>query len=533
MFNPSRMKSDRLFSTWRSDVPASLVVFLVAMPLCLGIALASGAPLISGLIAGIIGGVVVGLVSGSQLGVSGPAAGLAAIVLVAVQQLGSFPLFLTSVALAGVIQVALGYLRAGVIGYYFPNSVIKGMLAGIGLIIILKQIPHAVGDDKDWMGDESFDQNDKLNTFEELSYALQNPAFGAVAITLACIAVMILWERPFIKRIKALTFIPGPLLAVVLGTVLSRLFQGQPSLALADLHFVRLPDLSTGLGAALTFPDPAGLTNGLVWTTAVTIAIVASIETLLCVEATDKLDPEKRITPANLELKAQGLGNVISGLLGGLPITQVIVRSSANLQSGAQSKLSAILHGFLILLSLLLIPGLMNMIPLASLAAILLVTGYKLAKPSLFRTMYEQGWYIFIPFIVTVLGVVLIDLLKGVALGMCVGIIFVLRNSYLTPFHIEEDMDEDGPVRRVVLSEEVTFFNKASIQRVLTGIPPGTHLVLDADRTMNLDPDVLEIIHEAQEREKERGVKIELVCYRQPRKRSTSELIEAVVGRKN
>ena len=522
-----------LFSSWRSDVPASVVVFLVAVPLCLGIALASGAPLISGLIAGIIGGIVVGGASRSELGISGPAAGLAAIVLVAIQQLGSFELFLTAVALAGLMQIALGFLRAGVIAYYFPNSVIKGMLAGIGLIIILKQIPHAVGDDKDWMGDESFDQTDKLNTFEELWFALQNPAVGAVVITLACIAVMVLWERSFIKRVKALTFVPGPLLAVILGTVLSRLFQGQPTLALADLYFVGLPDLSSGIGAVLIFPDPAGLTNSLVWTTAITIAIVASIETLLCVEATDKLDPEKRITPTNRELKAQGLGNVISGLIGGLLITQVIVRSSANLQSGGRTKLSAMIHGVLILLSLLLIPGLMNMIPLASLAAILLITGYKLAKPSLFKSMYRQGWYIFIPFVVTVLGVVFLDLLKGVALGMCVGILFVLRNSYLTPFHIEDEADEEGPVRRVVLSEEVTFFNKASIQRVLTHLPPGTHLVLDADRTMNLDPDVLEIIHEAQQREQERGVKIELICHREPRRRSTDELINAVIGQKD
>ncbi len=521
-----------LFSSWRSDVPSSVVVFLVAMPLCLGIALASGAPLIAGLIAGIIGGIVVGLYSGSALGVSGPAAGLAAIVLTSIGQLGSFPLFLTSVALAGAIQLTLGILRAGVIAYYFPNSVIKGMLAGIGLIIILKQIPHAVGDDKDWMGDESYAQVDELNTFQELWFAVQNPAWGAVLITMACIAIMLLWERPFIKRFKALTYLPGPLLAVILGTVLSRLFGGQEGLMLADLHFVRLPDLSDGFGTALTFPDPAGLSNGLVWTTAITIAIVASLETLLCVEATDKLDPEKRITPANRELRAQGVGNILSGLVGGLPITQVIVRSSANMQSGARSKLSAVLHGALILLSLWLIPGLMNMIPLASLAAILIITGFKLAKPPLFTDMYKQGWYIFIPFLATVLGVVFIDLLKGVALGMCVGIFFVLRNSYLTPFHVVDDTDEDGPIRRVILSEEVTFFNKASIQRVLSRLPAGTHLVLDADRTMNLDPDVLEIIHEAQQREQERGVKIELVCHRTVTKRSTEELIEAVVGQR-
>ena len=452
--------------------------------------------------------------------------------LTAITQLGSFPLFLTAVVLAGLIQIALGYMRAGVIAYYFPNSVIKGMLAGIGVIIILKQIPHAVGDDKDWVGDESFDQSDKLNTFEELWYALQNPTIGAVIITLACIAIMLLWDRPFIKRIKALAFVPGPLLAVVLGTVLARIFDGQQHLALTSEHLVQLPDLSTGLSAVLTFPDPSGLLNPAVWTIALTVAIVASIETLLCVEATDKLDPEKRITPTNLELKAQGLGNVLSGLIGGLPITQVIVRSSANLQSGARSKLSAIMHGVLILLSVLLIPGLMNMIPLASLAAILLITGYKLAKPSLFKAMFTQGWYIFIPFIVTVLGVVFIDLLKGVALGMCVGIFFVLRNSYLTPFHVQDEKDAEGPVRRVILSEEVTFFNKASIQRTLAELPAGTHLVLDASRTMNLDPDVLEIIREAQQREQDHGVKIELVRIKQPRKRSTDELIEAVVGRK-
>ena len=523
-----------LFSSWRQDLPASLVVFLVAVPLCLGIALASGAPLISGLIAGIVGGVVVGAFSGSQLGVSGPAAGLAAIVLTSISQLGSFPLFLTAVVLAGVIQVALGYLRAGVIAYYFPNSVIKGMLAGIGVIIILKQIPHAVGDDKDWMGDESFDQSDKLNTFEELWYAIQNPTMGAVVIALVCIAIMILWEQPFIKRIRALTFVPGPLIAVIAGTIMARMFQGTPSLALADLHFVKLPDLSNGLGAALTFPDPAGLASSAVWTIALTIAIVASIETLLCVEATDKLDPEKRITPTNLELKAQGIGNALSGMIGGLPITQVIVRSSANLQSGARTKLSAIAHGVLILLSLLLIPGLMNQIPLASLAAILLVTGYKLAKPALFKAMYGQGWYNFIPFIVTVGGVVLIDLLKGVMLGMCVGILFVLRNSYLTPFHVDDEQDADGPVRRITLSEEVTFFNKASIQRTLAELPSGTHLVLDASRTMNLDPDVREIIQEAQHRGKERGVRIELIGERpNNRKKSTKQLIDAVIGRRD
>lgn len=502
------------FSDIKRDLPAAVVVFLVAVPLCLGIALASGAPLLSGLIAGVVGGIIVGMASGSQLGVSGPAAGLAAIVLSAIGQLGSFPLFLTAVVLAGIVQFVLGIARAGVIAYYFPSSVIKGMLAGIGVIIFLKQLPHAVGYDKDFEGDEAFLQKDAENTFSALVNMLGLVSPGAIAIALAGIALMVLWERPFVKRSKALSMFPGPLLAVLAGVLLAWLFQDRARFSVDAEHYVQLPDLSTGI-AALTFPDWSGLADTRVWVIALTIAVVASLETLLCVEATDKLDPEKRITPTDRELRAQGLGNAISGLLGGLPVTQVIVRSSANIQSGARTKLSAILHGVLILLSVLLIPDLMDRIPLASLAAILLITGYKLAKPALFRQMYAQGWYIFIPFMATVAGVVFIDLLKGVMLGMAVGVFFVLRNNYKTPFHFNAHKHVPGEPIRIELSEDVTFLNKASIMRTLAALPAGSHVIIDARRTVDLDPDVREIIHDEMIRAKEQGITIELTGFHQ------------------
>lgn len=492
-----------------------MVVFLVAVPLCLGIALASGAPLIAGLIAGVIGGIVVGAVSGSHVGVSGPAAGLAAIVLAAITQLGSFPLFLTAVVLGGAFQLALGIARAGVVAYYFPSSVIKGMLAGIGVIIVLKQLPHAVGYDKDYEGDLSFSQPDSENTFSELVRMLDSVSPGAIAITLAGMAIMLLWERPFIKRVKTLAFVPGPLLAVVAGTVLAALFQDETRIAIDAEHYVRLPDLSAGLAEAFTFPDWKGLGDPRVWTIALTMAVVASLETLLCVEATDKLDPEKRITPTDRELRAQGIGNMVSGLIGGLPITQVIVRSSANIQSGARTKLSAIAHGGLILLSVLLMPGLLNRIPLASLAAILLITGWKLAKPSLFKQMYAQGWYTFAPFLATVLGVVFIDLLKGVMLGMAVGIFFLLRTNFKTPFHFDARKHRPGQPIRIELSEDVTFLNKASIMRTLAALPRGAHVIIDASRTLDLDPDVREIIHDEMVRAREQGITIELTGFRQ------------------
>ncbi|MBK7554325.1 MAG: SulP family inorganic anion transporter [Flavobacteriales bacterium] len=522
------MKSTNLFATWRNDVPASLVVFLVAVPLCLGISLASGAPPFAGLIAGVIGGIVVGSASGSHLGVSGPAAGLAVIVASAIGQLG-LPAFLLAVVLAGVLQVVLGFLRAGVIAYYFPNSVIKGMLSGIGIIIILKQLPHAFGYDKDFEGDLNFYQRDQENTFSELVHVLDIITPGAVLTAAVCLGLLLLWETRLIKNVKALSSIPGPLLAVLAGILLGGVQGGFGTHGLDAEHYVDLPDLSVGF-SAFTLPDWSSFVDLRVWTVALTLAIVASLETLLCVEATDKLDPDKRITPTDRELRAQGLGNILSGLIGGLPITQVIVRSSANIQSGGRTKLSAILHGLLILLSVVLIPSVMEMIPLACLAAILLVVGYKLVKPVLFKQMWANGWPQFVPFIITILGVVFTDLLTGVLLGMGVGIFIVLRNNYLTPFHFDGDLTDSSKPIRIELSEEVTFFNKASIQRTLAALPIGTHVVIDAHRTVNLDPDVREIIDEVMVRAKDQGIQIELVGFHE-RPRKHTKVLAASVAR--
>ena len=470
----------------KADLPASVVVFLVAMPLCLGIALASGAPLFSGLIAGVVGGIVVGTASGSALGVSGPAAGLAVIVLTSIAQLGSFQTFLLAVVIAGLLQVALGYARAGVIGYYFPSSVIKGMLAGIGLTIILKQLPHALG-----------------YSAEATGGAFQA---GAVIVTLVSLAVLVGWELPFVKRHRASLWIQGPLVAVLMGIALNQVFRAAaPLLALDSSRLVQLP-LADGLGelvALFTWPDFTQLGNVGVYTTAVTLAVVASLETLLCVEATDKLDPYKRVTPTDRELKAQGLGNIVSGLLGGLPVTQVIVRSSANIQSGAQSKFSAILHGVLLLVAVVSVPTLLNQIPLATLAAILLVVGYKLAKPAVFQDMYRHGWFQFAPFAVTVIGILATDLLVGIGLGLAAAVFSILLNNYRNPYFVDEDAGEGV---RLTLSENVSFLHRAALMRALSAIPPGTKVEIDARRSMSVDQDVYEIIRDFEQRARLLGI---------------------------
>jgi len=484
----------------KHDIPASVVVFLVALPLCLGIALASGAPLFSGVIAGIVGGIVVGALSGSRLGVSGPAAGLAVIVFTAINSLGSFEAFLVAVVLAGLLQLAMGYLRAGVIGYYFPSSVIKGMLSGIGLTIILKQLPHAVGYDADPAGDMAFAQSNGENTLSALDTMLSQIQPGALVVALVSMAILLLWDLPFIKRIKATTWIQGPLVAVVMGVVLNQIFaDAAPALAIKASHLVQIPmaDGLSGLVGLLTFPDFSHLSNPAVYTTALTLAVVASLETLLCVEATDKLDPFKRVTPTNRELKAQGAGNVISGLLGGLPLTQVIVRSSANIQAGGQSKISAILHGVLLVVAVIAIPSLLNLIPLSVLAAVLITVGYKLAKPALFRSMYAQGPYQFIPFIVTIIGILTTDLLIGIGLGIAVAIFTILLNNYQHAFFV--DRDPTGAVR-VVLSEDVSFLNRVTVMRALAEVPAGARVVIDASRSMSIDHDVFEILQDFRQR---------------------------------
>ena len=484
----------------KHDIPASVVVFLVALPLCLGIALASGAPLFSGLIAGIVGGILVGALSGSRLGVSGPAAGLAVIVFTAINSLGSFEAFLVAVVLAGLLQLAMGYLRAGVIGYYFPSSVIKGMLSGIGLTIILKQLPHAVGYDADPTGDMAFVQSNGENTLSALGTMLSQLQPGALVVGLVSMAILLLWDLPFIKRIKATTWIQGPLVAVVMGVVLNQIFaDAAPALAIKASHLVQIPmaDGLSGLVGLLTFPDFSQLSNPAVYTTALTLAVVASLETLLCVEATDKLDPSKRVTPTNRELKAQGAGNVISGLLGGLPLTQVIVRSSANIQAGGQTKISAILHGVLLVVAVIAIPALLNLIPLSVLAAVLITVGYKLAKPALFRSMYAQGPYQFIPFIVTIIGILTTDLLIGIGLGLAVAIFTILLNNYQHAFFV--DRDPTGAVR-VVLSEHVSFLNRVTVMRALAEVPAGARVVIDASRSMSIDHDVFEILQDFRQR---------------------------------
>ncbi len=506
-----------------SDIPASIVVFLVAVPLCLGIALASGAPLVSGVIAGIVGGIVVGAASGSALGVSGPAAGLAVIVLTAIQTLGSWEAFLLAVVLAGVVQLALGFLRAGVIGYYFPSSVIKGMLSGIGLTIILKQLPHAVGYDADPEGNLAFaGAAGAENTFAAVAHLFGMVEPGALIVALLSLVVLVTWEQPFIKRVKASLWIQGPLVAVALGIVLNEVFKAMsPALAIGSSHLVQLPE-ATGLAAfasMMSFPDFTQLGNADVYTVAITLAVVASLETLLCVEATDRLDPQKRVTPTNRELKAQGLGNILSGLIGGLPVTQVIVRSSANIQSGAESKTSAILHGVLLLLAVMSLPMVLNLIPLATLAAILLTVGYKLAKPALFTSMYRLGWGQFLPFIVTIVGILATDLLVGIGLGMAVAFFQILLTNYHNPYFVEDQPHLQDAAWHITLSEDVSFLNRAAIMRTLDEIPPGSKVIIDATRSVNIDYDVYDVIKSYEQHARTIDVDLTVKGLYGPRKR--------------
>ncbi|MFT5732691.1 MAG: MFS superfamily sulfate permease-like transporter [Planctomycetota bacterium] len=507
----------KFFASLRDDLPASIVVFFVAVPLCLGIALASGAPALSGLIAGIIGGIVVGAISGSPLGVSGPAAGLAVIVLTAINELGSFETFLVAVVIGGAVQLVLGIARAGVLGYFFPSSVIRGMLSGIGIIIILKQIPHALGHDSDPEGDMAFAQDDGDNTLSALGHMMDDFSLSAIIVSLSALALLILWDTVLSKKGRFFQVIQGPIVAVVFGILFEVLTtKFKPSLALAREHLVQVP-ISENLHAfvsGLSSPNWSAINQPAVWITGVTIAIVASLETLLCVEATDKLDAQKRVTPTNRELVAQGAGNMLSGLIGGLPITQVIVRSSANIQSGGQSKMSAILHGCLILLFVLVLPQVLNLVPLASLAAVLLVVGYKLAKPALFKQMWDQGWEQFLPFAVTIIGIVFTDLLSGIALGMAVAIFMLLRAHYQNShfLHIETADDASGTHKvRMVLAEEVTFLHKGALLNELKRIPDNSEVTIDASNAIHIDHDILEIVRDFEVTAERRNLTIETV----------------------
>lgn len=483
---------------FKTDIPASIVVFLVALPLCLGIALASGAPLYAGIISGVIGGIIVGFFSGSALGVSGPAAGLAVIVLNAITDLGSFEVFLVAVVLAGILQIVMGFAKAGIIAYYFPSSVIHGMLAGIGIIIFLKQIPHALGYDKDPEGDLNFLQADNQNTFSELFNMIEYVSPSVVIITSVSLAILLLWQSKLIINNSLLKQIPGPLLAVMSGIGLNLFFAKNPEMAVSAEHLVSIPvpDDFKGFLGNFTFPNFSALGNPMVYKTAVVIAVVASLETLLCVEATDKLDPDRNVTPTNRELKAQGIGNIVSGLLGGLPITQVIVRSSANIQAGGKSKLSAIFHGVFLILTVVAIPKILNLIPLGTLAAILLIIGYKLAKPSLFIKMYAQGKGQLIPFVVTVVGIVFTDLLTGIGLGLIVATFVILRNNFKVPFVMEEENIDKVKNINIKLAQSVTFLNKASLLKTIGNIPDNSSVTIDASETYFIHHDVLEIIED-------------------------------------
>ncbi|MFV5690321.1 SulP family inorganic anion transporter [Flavobacterium sp. ZT3R25] len=511
------MELKNMFKELKNDLPASIVVFFVAVPLCLGIALASGAPLFAGIIAGIVGGIVVGVSSGSPLGVSGPAAGLAVIVLTSIASLGgSWTAFLTAVVLAGIIQLILGYAKAGFVAYFFPSSVIKGMLTGIGLLIILKQIPHALGWDKDAVGDDAFLQSDGQNTFSEIFKAFEFITPGAVLIGVISLAILILWDKVLTKKHKIFQLIQGPIVVVALGIVMNYFYQnGILNFSLAADQVVRLPvphSVSEFFGQ-FTLPDFTALSNPEVYKVAIIIAIVGSLETLLSVEATDKLDPDKRITPANRELKAQGLGNIISGLIGGLPITQVIVRSSANISFGGKTKMSAILHGFFLLLSAITIASVLNMIPLASLAAILLMVGYKLAKPALFKEMYKLGWEQFIPFTATVATILATDLLKGITVGMLLGGFYALRHSYRNSYQLKDvtTTEEGHEVHHIVLAEEVSFFNKPSVIQALDSIPANSKVIIDCSNSKSIDYDVVEFIKDYQINAKTKNITVEKI----------------------
>ena len=502
-----------MFKFIKNDFPASIVVFFVALPLCLGIALASGAPLFSGIIAGIIGGIVVGSLSGSKIGVSGPAAGLAAIVLTAIGSLGSYENFLVAVVLGGVIQLIFGVLKAGIIGYYFPSSVIKGMLTGIGIIIILKQIPHFFGYDKAFT---LFKVNGESTTTQLLNI-FDHIQLGSALIGIISLFILLLWDNVLSKKAKIFQIIQGPLVAVAVGIIFFMLTKSYGSLAIERSHLVSvpIPENVTSFLGQFSFPNFSVITNAEVWIVAFTIALVASLETLLCVEATDKLDPYKNVTPTNRELLAQGTGNIISGMIGGLPITQVIVRSSANIQSGGRSKMSTIIHGFLLLISVMIIPGLLNMIPLSVLAAVLLIVGYKLAKPALFKKMYDLGWKQWVPFNVTVFGIVFIDLLYGIGLGLTVGIVVILIKSYQNSHFLHKEGDElnDGRIK-MTLAEEVTFFNKGAILNELDNIPENSYLELDVRKTRYLDNDIIEILDDFAFKAANRNITIKLISER-------------------
>lgn len=481
----------------KTDLLSGMVVFLVALPLCLGIAIASGAPPFAGIICGVIAGIVVGYLSGSNVSVSGPAAGLIAIVLVAINDLG-YEAFLVAVIIAGIIQLSLGLLKAGTISSFFPTSVIEGMLVAIGIIIIKKEIPHAIGYDKAHEGDWfALEKGSETGFFTELINSINYAHAGAIIITLISLAILIAFNKiAFLKKIKA---VPGALIVVVVGIIINEVFKSTgSSLAISQDHLVTLPTASSlsEFFGQFTTPDFSGFVNTKVWIVGITIAIVASIESLLCLEAGDKMDPLRRYSSANTELKAQGIGNILSGLIGGLPMTSVIVRTSANVNAGARTKLSAMAHGVFLLLAVVAIPALLNKIPMACLAAILIMIGLRLASPKVFKHMWHTGKHQFIPFIVTVIAVVATDLLKGVGIGLFVSIIFILRGNMKLAYFFKKEKHQEGETIHIDLAQEVSFLNKAAIKQTLAHLPANSKVIINAANTVYIDYDVLELIRD-------------------------------------
>jgi carbonic anhydrase/SulP family sulfate permease len=511
MTSPQKLKP-QLGTTILADVTAGVVVFLVALPLCLGVALASNAPLFSGLLAGIIGGILVGSLSGSHTSVSGPAAGLTAVVASKIALLGSFQAFTLAVLIAGVLQIVLGVVRAGSIADFVPSSVIKGLLASIGLILILKQVPHLLGHDADLVGEMSFQQPDQENTLSELAEMVSNIHPGAAITGLICLALLLCWER--IRWLRQ-SPIPGPLVVVLFGVGLNLLFSrfGEPWL-IQSTHLVQVPvaDSLVGFFDFLQLPDFSAATNPKILTAAVTIALVASLETLLNLEAVDKLDPQKRLSPTNRELMAQGVGNMTAGLIGGLPVTSVIVRSSVNINSGGKTKLAAVIHGLLLLSSVALIPSALNLIPLSCLAAVLIVTGSKLAKPKLFKQMWREGPNQFLPFVITILAILFTDLLIGILIGLGFSILFILRSNLRRPLRKIVESHIGGEVLRIELGNQVSFLNRVALTKALDSAPPGGHVLIDARASDYIDADVQDLIWEyLEETAPARGVQVSLL----------------------
>ena len=509
------MKSLLTIKNLRQDLPAGVVVFLVALPLCLGIALASGAPLFSGILAGIIGGLVVGALSGSPTSVSGPAAGLAAIVFTQIETLGSFEIFLLAVFLSGIFQIGLGFLKAGALASFFPSSVVKGLLAAIGVLLILKQLPHLVGHDPDPVGDMAFEQPDHESTFSELLLVFNDFQPSAIVIGLLSLLILVGWDRvPFLKKLS----IPVPLVVVVFGTAFQVYLASLGSdWTLGADHLVQVPVLESlsNVGSLIVFPDFSQWHNRGVYGAAFTIALVASLETLLNLEAVDNLDPKKRISPPNRELFAQGTGNMLAGLIGALPMTSVVIRSSVNVQAGNATKLSALFHGVLLALCVLFFPTILNLIPLSALAAILIVTGFKLANPELVKRMWSEGRAQFFPFATTVVAIVVTDLLIGVLIGLAVSVGFILKSNLSRPLKKVMEKHVSGDVLRIELSEQVSFFNRAAIERTLAELKPGTQLMLDARNSDFIDPDVLHLIRDYKNETAEaRSVKVSLIGFK-------------------